>query len=251
MQKLTAIIPTFNEAHNIVDAIKSIEFADEIMIVDSFSADKTIDLAKPLSDTILKRKFEYPASQKNWAIPQAKYQWILLLDADERVTSKLKDEIIKIINSNTIYSGFWIKRKNYFMGKKIHFSGWQRDKVIRLFKRDECKYEDKYVHEEIISNGKIGILKNKLTHNTFVSKEVYLKKLDRYARWQANDYNKRVKKITLFHTIIKPAFRFIKHYILQLGFLDGYIGVIISTYQAKAVAMRYHYIKELRNAKRN
>jgi len=247
MQKLTAIIPTFNEAHNIIDAIKSIEFADEIMIVDSFSTDKTVDLAKPLSNTILKREFEYPASQKNWAIPQAKHQWILLLDADERVTSKLKDEIIKIINSNTIYSGFWIKRKNYFMGKKVRFSGWQGDKVIRLFKRDECKYEDKYVHEEIISNGKIGILKNKLTHNTFVSKEVYLKKLDRYARWQANDYNKRVKKITLFHTIIKPAFRFIKHYILQLGFLDGYIGLIISAYQAKAVAMRYKYLKQDRN----
>ena len=251
MEKLTAIIPTFNEAHNIVDAIKSIEFADEIMIVDSFSTDKTIDLAKPLSNTILKREFEYPASQKNWAIPQAKYQWILLLDADERVTSKLKDEIIKIINSNTIYSGFWIKRKNYFMGRKIHFSGWQRDKVIRLFKRDECKYEDKYVHEEIISNGKIGILKNKLTHNTFVSKEVYLKKLDRYARWQAKDYDTRITTITFFHTLIKPAFRFIKHYIFQLGFLDGYAGFIISLYQAKAVRMRYAYLKEHRDANRD
>tara|TARA_B100001250_G_C19779686_1_gene781274 strand:- start:336 stop:1094 length:759 start_codon:yes stop_codon:yes gene_type:complete len=251
MKKITAIIPTFNEAHNIVDAIKSIEFANEIMIVDSFSTDKTIELAKPLSNTILKREFEYPASQKNWAINQAKYQWILLLDADERVTSKLKDEIIKIINSNTIYSGFWIKRKNYFMGKKINFSGWQRDKVIRLFKRDECKYEDKYVHEEIISNGKIGILKNKLTHNTFVSKEVYLKKLDRYAQWQAKDYDKRTKKINIYHTIIKPLFRFLKHYIIQLGILDGYIGFIISLYQAKAVKMRYYYLQKYRNARRN
>ena len=251
MEKLTAIIPTGNEEHNIVAAIKSVDFVDEIMVVDSFSSDKTIELAVPLADTILKRKFEYPASQKNWAIPQAKYHWILLLDADERVTPKLKEEIIEIINSNTIYSGFWIKRVNYFMGKKVRFSGWQGDKVIRLFKRDECKYEDKCVHEEIISSGKIGLLKNKLIHNTFVSKEVYLKKLDRYAKWQANDYNKKVKTITFFHTIIKPIFRFIKHYILQLGFLDGYVGFIISIYQAKAVAMRYHYIKKLRDARRN
>lgn len=171
MTKITAIIPTGNEEHNIVDAIKSLNFANEIMVVDSFSTDNTIALAKPLVDTILQREYENSASQKNWAIPQAKYEWILLLDADERVTPELKIEVNNIINSHTEYSGFWIKRQNYFMGKKVRFSGWQGDKVIRLFKRDECKYENKHVHAEIISSGKIGILKNKLTHNTFISKE--------------------------------------------------------------------------------
>ncbi len=171
MTKITAIIPTGNEEHNIVDAIKSLNFANEIMVVDSFSTDNTIALAKPLADTILQREYENSASQKNWAIPQAKYEWILLLDADERVTPELKIEVNNIINSHTEYSGFWIKRQNYFMGKKVRFSGWQGDKVIRLFKRDECKYENKHVHAEIISSGKIGILKNKLTHNTFISKE--------------------------------------------------------------------------------
>jgi len=251
MEKITAIIPTLNEEHNIVDAIKSINFADEIMVVDSFSSDKTIELASPLADTILKRKFEYPASQKNWAIPQAKYKWILLLDADERVTRELKKEILEILNSNPVHSGFWIKRKNFFMGKEVRFSGWQRDKVIRLFKRDECKYEDKHVHEEIISEGTIGRLKHKLLHNTFKSKESYLQKLERYARWQAKDYDTRITTITFFHTLIKPTFRFIKHYILQLGFLDGYVGFIISLYQAKAVSMRYSYLKEYRDANRD
>ena len=101
MEKLTAIIPTGNEEHNIVAAIKSVDFVDEIMVVDSFSSDKTIELAVPLADTILKRKFEYPASQKNWAIPQAKHSWIFLLDADERVTDGLKNEVIAIINSGS------------------------------------------------------------------------------------------------------------------------------------------------------
>jgi len=251
MEKLTAIIPTGNEEHNIVAAIKSVDFVDEIMVVDSFSSDKTIELAVPLADTILKRKFEYPASQKNWAIPQAKHSWIFLLDADERVTDGLKNEVIAIINSGSDYSGFWIKRKNYFMGKKIRFSGWQGDKVIRLFKRDECRYEDKHVHEEIVSKGKIGILKNYLIHNTFISKTAYLNKLDRYAKWQAKDYNKKVSKITPFHTIVKPLVRFFKHYILQLGILDGYVGFIISLYQAKAVRMRYTYLKESQNANRD
>jgi len=248
MIKLTAIIPTKNEQHNIVEAIRSVNFTDEIIVVDSFSIDETIKLAKPLADKILQREYQNSASQKNWAIPQAKNKWILLLDADERVTTELKEEVIKTINSNTKYSGFWIKRQNYFMNKKIRFSGWQGDKVIRLFKRDECKYEEKYVHAEIVSLGKIGILKNKLTHNTFVSKKAYLNKIERYAKWQAKDYDKKVKNITLFHTIIKPSVRFFKHYFLQLGILDGYVGFIISSYQAKAVSLRYKYIKEIRNA---
>ena len=248
MKRITAIIPTFNEQHNIVDVIKSVDFADEIMIVDSFSTDKTVELATPLVDTILQRKYENSASQKNWSIPQAKYQWILLLDADERVKKELKKEILSVLESKTNYSAFWIKRENYFMGKKIYFSGWRGDRVIRLFKRDECKYEEKYVHAEIVTKGKIGILKNKLTHNTFKSKDDYLKKLERYAKWQAKDYDKKTGSITIFHTLIKPIFRFIKHYFIQLGILDGYVGFIISFYQAKAVKMRYKYLKALRNA---
>lgn len=251
MKKLTAIIPTFNEESNISDAIKSINFADEIIVVDSFSTDKTIELATPLATTILKRKYENSASQKNWVIPQAKHEWILLLDADERVTPELKKEVIKILKSETNYSGFWIKRQNYFIGKRVFFSGWQGDKVIRLFKRDESRYEEKHVHAEIISKGRIGILKNKLIHNTFKSKKAYLQKLERYAKWQAKDYDAKTGIITPFHKLIKPTFRFIKHYILQFGILDGYVGVIISLYQAKAVKMRYKYLKEYRNEKGN
>ena len=250
MQKLTAIIPTGNEEHNIIDAIKSVDFADEIMIVDSFSKDNTLKLAIPLVHTVLQRKYENSASQKNWAIPQAKHNWILILDADERVTPQLKKEVIKMINSNTKISGFWIRRQNYFMGKKIRFSGWQGDKVIRLFRRDECKYENKHVHAEIVSSGKIGQLKNKLIHNTYNNKDDYLKKIERYAKWQAEDYQKKTGKITLFHTFLKPLFRFIKHYFIQMGILDGYPGFTISLYQSKAVYLRYKYLKLIRR-KRN
>lgn len=250
MEKISAIIPTGNEEHNIVDAIKSVDFADEIIIVDSFSNDKTLELATPLVHTILQRKYVNSASQKNWVIPKAKHKWIFLLDADERVTKKLKKEITDILKSKSKLSGFWISRQNYFMGKKVRFSGWRGDKVIRLFKRDECKYENKHVHSEIISNGKIGRLKQKIIHNTYISKEKYLKKLNQYAKWQAKDYKNKVKRISIYHTNIKPVFRFIKHYIIQLGILDGYIGFIISLYQAKAVKMRYYYLKKIQDENR-
>lgn len=247
--KLSAIIPTGNEEHNIVNAIKSVDFADEIIIVDSFSKDNTIKLATKLADTILQREYINSASQKNWAIPQAKFEWIFLIDADERVPLDLKEEILEVLSSENNFSGFWIKRQNYFMGKKIRFSGWRGDKVIRLFKRDNCKYEEKNVHAEIISDGKIGMLKNKLIHNTFTSKEAYIDKLRRYARWQAKDYDRITNKITVYHTKVKPIIRFIKHYFLQLGILDGYVGFIISFYQAKAVKMRYDYLIKFRNEK--
>jgi len=251
MNKITAIIPTGNEAHNIIDAIKSVDFADEIMVVDSYSTDNTVKLATPLADTVLQREYENSASQKNWAIPQAKYPWIFLLDADERVTPGLRKEIISVLENETNCSGFWIKRQNYFMGKKVRFSGWKNDKVIRLFKRDENRYENKHVHSKIISDGRICILNNKLIHNTFVSKEAYQTKLNRYAKWQAKDYDKSINKVTAFHFILKPVIRFVKHYFIQLGILDGYVGFIISLYQAKAVAMRYKYLKEYRDEQRD
>ena len=164
MLKLTAIIPTGNEEHNIVEAIQSVSFADEVMVVDSFSTDKTVELAKPLATKIIQREYQNSASQKNWAIPQAKHDWILLLDADERITAALEQEIKNILSNQPTESGFWIYRQNHFMGKKVRFSGWQDDKVIRLFKRDECRYEDKHVHAEITTQGKIGFLKNKMQH---------------------------------------------------------------------------------------
>ena len=167
------------------------------------------------------------------------------------MTPELRKEVTETINSKSVISGFWIRRQNYFMGRKVRFSGWRGDKVIRLFKRDECRYEDKHVHAEIISNGKIGILKNKIIHNTFITKEIYLKKLERYAKWQAEDYDTKVKEINIYHTKIKPLFRFFRHYILQLGILDGYVGFVISSYQARAVKMRYHYIQKYRDANRN
>lgn len=246
MEKLTAIIPTFNEEHNIVDAIKAVDFADEIIVVDSFSTDKTVELATPLATKIIQREYENSASQKNWAIPQAKYKWILLLDADERVPTELKEEVIEKLNSTPSESGFWIGRINHFMGKRIRFSGWRRDRVVRLFKRDECSYEPLQVHAEIISKGKIGALKQKLMHNTFVSREEFQQKLTRYARWQANDYDSKTGTITIYHTLFKPAVRFLKHFIFQLGIFDGYVGFIISKYQANAVKMRYYYLREMR-----
>ena len=250
MNKITAIIPTFNEEHNIVGAIQSVAFADEIIIVDSFSSDQTINLAKPLATKIIQKEYKNSASQKNWAIPQAKYDWILLIDADERITPKLAQEIQQILRYNISESGFWIYRQNHFMGKKVHFSGWQYDKVIRLFKKNKCRYESKNVHAEITTKGKIGFLKNKIHHNTFLYIKDYLLKIDRYAQWQSKDYDHITGILTPYHFIIKPIMRFVKHYFIQLGILDGLTGLTISIIQSYAVFLRYIKLWELRKSKK-
>ncbi|MCK8481978.1 glycosyltransferase family 2 protein [Psychroserpens algicola] len=240
MQKLTAIIPAGNEIHNIEEVIASVDFADEILVVDSCSTDGTFEKAQELATRVIQREYGYSASQKNWAIPQAKHEWVFLIDADERVTPELREEIISVLSqSEPSHTAYWIGRINYFMGERVNYSGWRNDVVIRLFKRDFCVYEDKQVHAEIIVDGTIGKLKHKLTHNTFVTFDKFIEKMNRYAWWQAKDYDKKTGRLTPYHFIIKPFWGFFKHYIIQSGFRDGVVGFTISTMQAYAVFMRY------------
>ena len=247
MNKLTALIPAGNEIHNIKEVIASVDFADEILVVDSNSSDGTYELALELADKVIRRDYINSASQKNWAIPQAKHEWILLVDADERVTPELKDEILTILQtSQQNHVAYWIGRNNHFMGEKVNYSGWRNDKVIRLFRRDLCKYEEKRVHAEIIANGTVGKLNNKLFHNSYISLDNYIEKMNRYAWLQAQDYNEKTGILTPYHFILKPIWRFFKHYVIQLGFLDGLIGFTIAWIQVYVVFMRYVKIWLLR-----
>lgn len=238
MEKITAIIPTGNEEHNIEAVLQSVSFADEMMVVDSYSTDRTVELAKKHTDFVIQREYENSASQKNWAIPQASHEWILLVDADERISEKLKAEIQDILKNGTDKDAFWIKRQNYFMGQKVNYSGWQGDKVIRLFKKSKCRYEDKQVHAEVLVDGETGVLKNKLDHYTYKNMEHVLAKSYRYSTWSAYDRLPKTKPVGLWHLVVKPAFGFFKNYILRLGILDGKAGLIISLENANYLFIR-------------
>ena len=248
--KITLIVPTYNEEKVLDRCIVSIkDLADEILVVDSFSSDNTLEIAKAHGARIIQRKYENSASQKNWAIPQASFSWILLLDADEWLTQKLYEELkqIKSQDHEPIESGFWIYRSNHFMGKRVRYSGWQGDKVIRLFKKEDCSYKIQSVHSEIMTSGKLSFLRSYLNHDTYRGISAWEEKLERYAQWQAQDYSQKMGKVTLFHTLIKPLFRFFKHYILSGGFLDGYVGFRISKYAAWSVWLRYKKVIKIRS----
>lgn len=250
MRKISLIIPTYNESHNIVECIKSADFADEIMIVDSFSTDNTVELAREHTDFIVQRAYEYSASQKNWAIPQASHEWILLLDADERVSTELRKEIIALLKSPSLndFAGYWISRSNYFMGSHLRHRG--KDKVIRLFRKSKCQYEDKRVHAEIKGQGNFGFLKSKLYHNTYISFDHHIEKMNRYAWWQAEDYDKKTGRLTAYHFFIKPSWRFFKEYIWQRGFLDGIAGLTLAFIDSYSVFTRYVKVWLLRKGRR-
>ena len=248
MKKLTVLIPVGNEINNIEEVINSVSFADEILVADSYSIDGTYEIAKKLATKVIRRDYQYSSSQKNWAIPQAKYNWILIVDADERVTVELKEEIQELLkNPPKEYNAYWIGRNNYFMGEKVNYSGWRNDGVIRLFKKDYCKYEDKYVHAKLIVNGKVSKLKNKLYHNTYTTLDKHIEKLNRYASLQAKDYQNHTLRLTPYHFFIKPAWAFFKHYIIQMGFRDGLIGFTIAYLRGYSVFIRYVKLWLIRN----
>ena len=238
MTKISAIIPTLNEEIHIADAIKSVDFADEIIVIDSFSTDKTLEIAEQLNVKIIKRKFDDFSSQKNYAIGQAKYSWIYILDADERVTLEVKKEILEAVKDPKDFVGFYVKRAFYFAGRRIKYSGWQRDKVIRLFLKEHCKYSG-IVHETIKTSRKLGALKNNINHYSYRSFDHYISKINQYSWLQAEDLFQRGKRINLYHILIKPPVRFFIHYIIRLGFLDGFAGFMIAKTQAFAVLSRY------------
>ncbi len=253
MQPLSVLITTNNEADNIEAVLECAQWADEIMVVDSFSRDNTVALAKKYTDKVVQREYKGPADQKNWAIPQLRNEWVLILDADERIGPEVIEEIQSWLEKPEIpYDAFWIPRQNHFMGQKVRYSGWQGDAVVRFFRRDKGRYDDKQVHEEIMTEGiRVSRLRHKMDHYTFRDLNHFLDKTRRYALWSAQDHLAKTPKVGWFHLWIKPAFRFFKHFVLQKGFLDGKVGFIISVIMAWGVFLRYVRIKEIHQQKRS
>lgn len=245
--KISAIIPTLNEEIHIEDSIKSVDFADEIIVIDSYSTDRTIEIAKKYPVKIVQRVFDNFSSQKNFAIDLAKNDWIYILDADERVTPDLKSEILNIDEKTTKYVGFYVNRKFYLGDIHIKYTGCQRDKVIRLFRKSKCKYNGLKVHETIVANGPLGFFKHKLDHFSYRDFDHYMTKQRLYAKIQAQQLHENGQKVTLFHLFLKPVISFIIHFVIRLGFLDGKSGFLISKIRAFRVLDRYMNLWYLNN----
>ncbi|MEZ4875637.1 MAG: glycosyltransferase family 2 protein [Flavobacteriaceae bacterium] len=239
LPKITALAITLNEAEVLPDFLRSLDFVDEIIIVDSFSKDQTVAIAKKHEKvTVFERAFDNFSAQKNFAISKASHEWILFFDPDEEITPEVKNEILATLQHPTA-DAYFIRRQLYFMGKKIKYSGFQTDWVIRLFKKNKGTYNGNLVHETLDINGTTGKLKSRVPHHTYKNFDDYTRKLHRYSKLQAQMLYEKKKRPHLGHFFFRPFYRFWHQYLLRLGILDGKEGFILAYINAFSVFKRY------------
>lgn len=248
MQKLSAIVTCFNEEANIGDCLESLRFADEIVVVDSFSTDRTMEIARRFTDRILQHEFWSHGAQNNWAIPQAKHDWVLIVDADERVTPALAEEI-KALLREPKFDGYWFNRRNYFLGREIRHGMWSKDHVLRLFRRPKGRYQEKRVHSQVVLNGEAGQCREMLTHHSYRSLDDYMRKIHRFSQGGALSMHERGKRSGIWSMASHSVGRFLKSYFLKRGFLDGTEGFIIAFMEADHGFLKYAKLWELQKIK--
>lgn len=245
--KISGLIITFNEEKNIEEIIQNLDFVDELIVVDSFSTDRTMEiLLKYPHVKVIQNKFENYTKQRNFTLTFASNPWILFLDADERITSELKEEILQTVRNPKAKDAYYVYRRFMFNNGVLRFSGWQTDKNFRLFQKEKAHYkEDLLVHETLIVEGTIGILKNKIIHYSYISYDDYKKKMISYGKLKAKELYNKGKKPNFYHYYIKPAYKFLYAYLIRLGILDGKKGIIICYLNAYSVYVRYQELKRL------
>jgi len=246
--KLSSIVIAKNEESNIKRCIESqLGIVDDIVVlVDSRTTDKTFEIASSFSNVNTEiAEWKGFGAAKNYAISKAKNDWVLWIDADEELTSELKEELKSFKNSQPELNSFEIARRAFFLGKWIKHSGWYPSRVVRLFNKNFAGFNEKSVHENLIVKGKSGILKNDLNHYTDPSIEHYFKKFNEYTSLAAKDLFSQNKHAAITGILIRPLFLFVKMYIFKLGFLDGLHGLILAVFSSAYVFTKYCKLWEL------
>lgn len=248
--KISAILITYNEDIHINAVLENVKFADEIIVVDSFSTDGTIEKIKEHPNVkLIQRPFLNYTDQKSFALEQATNDWVIFLDADERIPDRLRNEILATVNSSEpTADAYYFYRTFMFKNKVLHFSGWQSDKNYRLFKKSKVHFtEERIVHETLVVDGESDVLKNKLVHYSYKNYEDYKGKMIKYGQMKAVEELKKDYAPNFYHFVFRPFYKFFNHYILRFGILDGKKGVIICYLNALGVYSRYKELKRLRN----
>lgn len=242
MVKLSALIITFNEQDNIEECIKSVLWADEIIVVDAFSSDKTTQICREYTDKIFQNKFVDFSAQKNFALSKAKNDWVLFVDADEKVSTFLKDEILKL--PEDAYDAYNVPRKNIIFGKHLRYGGHQDDLQLRFFRRSRSHFENP-IHESVIVDGKTGRLNNYLDHYSTRSLSEYAEKLNLYTDLEARLIKSQGGTIKKRNLIIKPVAQFIVRYLFKKGYKDGLEGFIFYSLSSFYTLVKYMKYWEL------
>ena len=240
--KITATVITFNEEHNIGAALESLSWADEIIVVDCESTDRTVETARRFTDRVFVRSWPGYSAQKNFAAEQATNDWIFSLDADERISPELTQSVISLkARSEPGAAGFEMARRTFYLGRWINHSGWWPDRKIRLYDRRKAQWRGDFVHESLSVNGRIDRLEGNLLHFTVRNASEHHQRMDRYTTLAAEELLARGKRASTGSLVVAPAVVFLRSYVFKLGFLDGIPGLAIARFAA-----HYEFLKNLK-----
>jgi glycosyltransferase involved in cell wall biosynthesis len=254
MGTLSVIVITRNEENNLKDCLGSVRWADEIVVVDSGSEDRTVEIAHQYTQKVYMRPWEGYAAAKNFALQQCSCKWVLWLDADERLTENLAIEIQAVIaNEDTLPVAFEFPRKAFFLGRWIKHCGWYPGYVVRLFQREVGAFSLSKVHERLDVKGPIGRLQHDLLHYTDPNLWHYFDKFNRYTTLAAEGLTEERARFRLSQLTVRPFWVFVRMYVIKRGFLDGLEGFILSVLSSCYVFTKYAKLWELtmRNKRSN
>ena len=251
-QKISAALLTYNNEKLIDKVLEKLYWCDEIVILDSFSNDKTIEICKKYTSQIFQNKFEGFGAQKKLLMTKCKNEWIISIDSDEVVCDDLITNILKLTHNDfSNNSGFLINRKHIFLNKQFQHGKESRSWILRLFNKTKGGVTDNIVHEGIKVSGNISKVEGSLLHYTISELKEAIHKMDYYAFLKANEYFKKRKKCTWIKLYLTFPFTFFREYILNLNFLNAYEGYIWAYLVAQGASLKYYYLKELYNSKNN
>ena len=252
MSTVTVITLTLNEEHNIVPCLESIRWADEILVIDSGSTDATVSLARTFTDKVFTVAWKGYGAARNFALGHASGDWILWLDADERVSPELAEEIRGILASDPAdVTGFAIARRAYFLGRWIRHCGWYPGHVTRLFRHGKGRFNETHVHEQLHVEGRVNNTRHDLIHLTDPDLHHYLQKFNRYTSLAAEDLIAAGRRFSLADLLVRPPFQFVKMYLLRRGFLDGMEGFILCVLSSAYVFTKYAKLWERERRQRS
>jgi glycosyltransferase involved in cell wall biosynthesis len=249
---VSAIITTLNEVDFIEECVRSVEWADEIYVVDSFSTDGTLDLLRTKFPRVRIEQRHYlgAAAQKNYAIDRAEHEWVFYLDADERVPPELRDEILRVIEEPLQFWAYSVGRRNFMLGQEVKYSGLQRDRVMRLFHRKHARYPNRIVHADLLVDGEAGELQHKLNHFYIRSFDHMLGKMNRYAAWGAAQMFIDGKTTSAVGIMVHTIWKFLRDYVLNFGFMDGTRGLISIGFHTYYTFWKYTRLWEMTQLRR-
>jgi len=243
---ISACIITYNEEENIRACLESVKWADEIVVVDSYSTDNTFDIAKEYSKHVIQRSWPGHVAQKNNTLVYATNEWVLSLDADERISPELREEIEAELQKKTLsWDGFNMPRWTFYLGRWIRHGGWQPDIKLRLFKKSKGRWGGKDPHDKVILDGKAKRLKSPIYHYNYKDLSHQITTIESYSRISSAELYKERKKFRYSDLLLRPPFRFLRDYFLKQGFRDGWPGLIIAVNTSFYVFTKYAKLWEL------